>query len=56
MRTHAGTAPPREGFNLLTLFSWHGEAAPAFAHAEFAPVADWGFDFLRVVSTAARFA
>ena len=36
------------GFNLLNLFSWHGGDPAAFADADFALVAGWGFDFLRV--------
>lgn len=36
------------GFNLLNLFVWHNRGAAPFSEAEFALVAQWGFDFLRI--------
>lgn len=36
------------GFNLLNLFSWRGGIPAAFSEDEFAQVAAWGFDFLRI--------
>ena len=44
-----GTAPRfGRGFHLLNLFVWQGQAPPPFSDAEFALVAGWGFDFLRI--------